>query len=255
MILDEVRRAAKLIYFSKKAVAVTGAGVSTESGIPDFRSDKSLLWERIHAYRFMPIDAYRDGAEDYIGMFWRYWFPLLLPMMDARPNLNHLFLSHLSEANLLSVVITQNTDGLHQKAGSPRVLEIHGNLRYAHCYSCNAHYDMKFVQQEIEGLRLPPRCPACEGIVGPDVVFGFSRTPDYDEALREAENTDLLLVMGSSLLVEHVKEVVHRALSRGANLVIINNQPTPFDAAADVVINERLSHITRTLWETMERYL
>jgi NAD-dependent deacetylase len=252
--LERVRRAAQLIYFSNNPIALTGAGVSTESGIPDFRSDKSLLWERIHAYRFMPIDAYRDGAENYIGMFWRYWFPLLLPMIDATPNVNHHFLARLADLKLLSCVITQNTDGLHQKAGNPHVLEIHGNLRGGHCFSCQRGYPMDFICGQIAALNIPPVCADCGGIVGPDIVFGFERTAHYDEALALAERTDLVLAMGTSLLVDHVKEVVLRAIAAGARLIIINNQPTPFDEAAEVVIRERLSQVTRTLWETVEHY-
>jgi len=252
--LERVRRCARLIYFSRNAVALTGAGVSTESGVPDFRSDKSLLWERIHAYRFMPIDAYRDGVDDYIGMFWRYWFPLLLPMIHAQPNINHYFLARLSELGLLSAVITQNADGLHGKAGSADVLEIHGNLRGGRCFSCGAVCDMDYIQGEIQAVRIPPSCSACGGIMGPDIVFAFERTPEYDIALDRARQADLLLVMGSSLLVDHVKEVVVGALTNGARLIVINNQPTPFDDAADVVINERLSQVTRSLWETVERY-
>jgi len=252
--LERVARCARLIYFSKNALALTGAGVSTESGIPDFRSDKSLLWERIHAYRFMPIEAYRDGVDDYIGMFWRYWFPLLLPMIHARPNINHYFLARLAEFDLLSSVVTQNADGLHGKAGSTSVLEIHGNIRGGRCFSCKAACSMDYILSEIGAVRIPPVCTHCGGIVGPDIVFAFERTPDYDTALDRAAQTDLLLVMGSSLLVDHVKEIVMGALTNGARLVIINNQPTPFDDAADVVIHERLSQVTRTLWETMERY-
>lgn len=253
--LERIRRCAQLIYFSKNTLALTGAGVSTESGIPDFRSDKSLLWERIHAYRFMPIDAYRDGVDNYIGMFWRYWFPLLLPMVHARPNINHYFLTRLSAHNLLSSVITQNTDGLHGKAGSPDVLEIHGNIRGGRCFSCGTACSMDYIMGEIRGARIPPLCAGCGGVVGPDIVFAFERTPDYDEALDRAQRAELLLVMGSSLLVDHVKEVVMGAITKGAHLIIINNQPTPFDDAADVVIRERLSQVTRTLWETLDRYL
>jgi NAD-dependent deacetylase len=252
--LERVGRCARLIYFSKNALALTGAGVSTESGIPDFRSDKSLLWERIHAYRFMPIDAYRDGVDDYIGMFWRYWFPLLLPMIHAQPNINHYFLARLCEQSLLPTVVTQNADGLHGKAGSSNVLEIHGSIRGGRCFSCKTACPMDYIIDEIQAVRIPPACAQCGGIVGPDIVFAFERTPDYDKALERAAKTDLLLVMGSSLLVDHVKEIVVGALTNGAHLVIINNQPTPFDDAADVVIHEQLSQVTRTLWETMERY-
>jgi len=253
--LERVGRCARLIYFSGNALALTGAGVSTESGIPDFRSDKSLLWERIHAYRFMPIDAYRDGVDNYIGMFWRYWFPLLLPMIHARPNINHYFLARLAELNLLSSVVTQNADGLHGKAGSSDVLEIHGNIRGGRCFSCKTACGMDYILDEIKALRIPPACGQCGGIVGPDIVFAFERTPDYDRALERARRAQLLLVLGSSLLVDHVKEVVLGAITNGAHLIIINNQPTPFDDAADVVIHERLSQVTRTLWETMECYL
>ncbi len=256
--LKSVREAAKLIFFSGSTLALTGAGVSTESGIPDFRSPKSLLWERIHSYQFMPIEAYVDGDFNYIEIFYKYWFPLLLPMIYSEPNINHYFLLRLEAWGLLSDVVTQNTDGLHKKAGSSNVFEIHGNVGRGRCTRCAKKYPIEFVIEEIEALNIPPACSECGGIVGPDIVFAFERTPDYDEGLKRAVESEVLLVMGSSLLVDHVKEVVLGCIEGGGKLIIINSQPTPFDAAAEkgggVVIRERLSSVVFTLWEHLSRY-
>lgn len=258
--LEKIREASSLIFSSRRTLALTGAGVSTESGIPDFRSPKSLLWERIHAYQFMPMEAYTEGAFDYIDIFYRYWFPLLLPMIHSRPNINHHFLARLERWGALSGVITQNTDGLHQKAGSKKVFEIHGNLKGAHCRECKTVYDIDFVMERINDLEIPPLCRRCSGVVGPDVVFAFERTPDYDRGLKLAGEADLLMVMGSSLMVDHVKEVVIRTLTddkgnkKRGRLIIINAQPTPFDDVADLVIHERLSRVIGLLREELERY-
>jgi NAD-dependent deacetylase len=252
--MEKIRRAAELLYFSKSAVALTGAGVSTESGIPDFRSPKSLLWERIHAYQFMPMEAYTDGKFDYIEMFYRFWFPLLFPMMESRPNVNHYFLNDMEKRGLLTGVITQNTDGLHRKAGSEKIFEVHGNLEGGHCFACGEGCGMERIVSEIESLNIPPRCPKCGGILGPNIVFAFERTEDYDQGLKLAGGADLLLTMGSSLLVDHVKEIVMKCLGGGGRLVVINAQPTPFDDVAEVVIRERLSLVIGPLWDTIESY-
>jgi len=252
--LEQIRLAATLISFSRRTAALTGAGVSTESGIPDFRSPKSLLWERIHAYQFMPIEAYTDGDFHYIDIFYRYWFPLLFPMIQSEPNVTHHFLARLEEAGLLSGIMTQNTDGLHQKAGSGTVHEIHGNLAGGHCWQCDKKYTIDFILEQIDKPAIPPACTECGGIVGPDIVFAFERTPAYDESLVLAENVDLLLALGSSLLVEHVKEIVNKTLEAGGRLIVINAQPTPFDDVADVVIHERLSTISSLIWEQLGDY-
>ena len=252
--LKQVRRAAALISFSRRTAALTGAGVSTESGIPDFRSPKSLLWERIHAYQFMPIEAYTDGDFHYIDIFYRYWFPLLFPMIQSEPNVTHHFLAHLEAAGLLNGIVTQNTDGLHQKAGNEKVHEIHGNLAGGHCWRCNRKYAISFILEQIQKPAIPPVCTECGGIVGPDIVFAFERTPAYDESLVLAEQVDLLLAFGSSLLVEHVREIVNKTLEGGGRLIVINAQPTPFDDVADVVIHERLSTISSLIWEHLGDY-
>jgi len=253
-VMEKIRRVAELLYFSKNAVVLTGAGVSTESGIPDFRSPKSLLWERIHAYQFMPMEAYTDGKFDYIEIFYRFWFPLLFPMISCEPNINHHFLRDMEAKGLIEGVITQNTDGLHGKAGSRKVFEVHGNLEGGHCFGCGDQYKIEFILDEIESLRIPPRCSKCGGIVGPDIVFAFERTEDYERGLKLAESSDLLLTMGSSLLVDHIKEIVLGCLGRGGKLIVINAQPTPFDDVAEVVIPERLSSVIHVIWDTVERY-
>jgi len=256
---EKIREAAKLIAFSRRTAALTGAGVSTNSGIPDFRSPKSLLWERIHSYQFMPMEAYTDGKFNYIDMFYQYWFPLLFPMVHTKPNINHHFLKCLEERGLLGGIITQNTDGLHHKAGSKRILEIHGNVRGGHCWECHKNYPVKFILDEINALHIPPRCEKCGGIVGPDIVFAFERTPDYTEGLALARESSLLLVLGSSLLVNHVKEIVLQCIEGGGRLIIINAQPTPFDDVAigggGVVIRDRLSSVIGILWDTILRYM
>ena len=179
-------------------------------------------------------------------------------MIYSEPNINHYFLAGLEGWGLLGGVITQNTDGLHKKAGSSNIFEIHGNVGRGRCVVCEKEYPIEFIMGEIDALKIPPPCKECGGIVGPDIVFAFERTPDYDEGLRRAAESEVLLVMGSSLLVDHVKEVVLGCIEGGGKLIIINSQPTPFDAAAEkgggVVIRERLSSVVSTLWEHLSRY-
>jgi NAD-dependent deacetylase len=202
----------------------------------------------------MPMEAYTDGKFDYIEMFYRFWFPLLFPMMSSRPNVNHHFLRDMEEKGLLTGVITQNTDGLHRKAGSNNIFEIHGNIEGAHCFGCGEKYGIDYITGEIESLKIPPLCTKCGKIVGPDIVFAFERTEDYERGLKLAEEADLLLTMGSSLLVDHVKEIVLCCVGGGGRLVVINAQPTPFDDIAEVVIRERLSLVIRPLWDTIAGY-
>jgi NAD-dependent deacetylase len=199
-----------------------------------------------------------DGDFNYIEIFYKYWFPLLFPMIYCEPNINHYFLLRLEAWGLLSGIITQNTDGLHKKAGSSQVFEIHGNVGRGRCTECAKNYPIEFVVGEIETLNIPPACKDCGGIVGPDIMFAFERTPDYDKGLKCAMESEVLLVMGSSLLVDHVKEVVLGCIEGGGRLIIINSQPTPFDEAAEkgggIVIRERLSSVVIPLWDTLSRY-
>jgi NAD-dependent deacetylase len=172
-------------------------------------------------------------------------------MAQAQPNTVHKLLAALEEKGFLRGVITQNIDGLHQRAGSRRVLEVHGHLRSGTCLSCGKRYPIEWVmrQAEQEGV---VQCP-CGGLVKPDVVlFGETLTPAFEEAQRELAKTDLLFVLGTSLTVWPVAGLVPFAASRGASLIIANAEPTPYDSYSDVLLRGDLVLMSELLAKALE---
>ncbi len=236
-----VRLAARLLREARRAWALTGAGVSTPSGLPDFRGPQGL-W-RTHDLEEVSTLAgfHRDPQAFYSFWLWRFE-----RMRQAQPNPVHKFLAALEERGILRGVITQNIDGLHQRAGSIRVLEVHGHVRSASCVSCGSTYSMSWLAAEVGRTGLA-RCP-CGGLVKPQVVlFGEPLTPDFDLAQREVAEADLLFVLGTSLTVWPVAGLVPFAVSHGASLIIANAEPTPYDDLADVLLRGDLVDMTRLL--------
>ncbi len=195
---------------SRHAVAFTGAGISTESGIPDFRSPGGV-WSKHRAIRF-----------------------------QARPNAGHIALACLEAAGRLEAVITQNVDGLHQRAGSRRVLELHGSARRCVCLGCGARHDPDAVQARLEAGEEVPLCPGCGGLLKSAAIFFGQPLPGevLSEALALCRKCDLVLAIGSSLLVEPAASLPLEARRNGARLVILNNSSTPLDTVADIVLRE-----------------
>ena len=230
----EVKLVADMILESKKVVALTGAGISTESGIPDFRGPQGL-WKQIDP-RTSTIQFFRQFPD----AFWQFIVTRLENIMRAEPNRAHYALAELERLGKLSCVITQNVDGLHSKAGSKSVVELHGNMREAVCLSCRRVVSMEEAVSMAKRGHLPPRCD-CGGILKPNVVLFNEPLPEdaYKRALLESMRCDLMLVVGTSLQVYPAAYLPALAKQRGAKLVIINMEPTPFDEAADVVIHTK----------------
>jgi len=224
---DLVGQLARLIRLHRPVVVLTGAGMSTESGIPDFRSRGTGLWNRIDPMQLSASALRRDPAG-----FWRRFGELWGSGPDFQPNRGHLALAGLERAGYVRSVITQNIDGLHQKAGSVRVLEIHGSLRTASCRRCGKSVPLEEAVAQLAGREVP-EC-SCSGHLRPDVVlFEDPMPPVFERAWKEAAAAELLLVVGSSLTVWPAASLVHLT----PRLAIINREPTPADSAAEVVIH------------------
>jgi len=234
--LEETEQLAQLIIQSKKMVVFTGAGISTESGIPDFRSPGGI-WSRYDPEDFT-IQKFLSGRAAR-KTIWKMSVEGGL-LAEAKPNLAHYAIAELYQLGKLDCVITQNIDNLHQKAGVPedRVFELHGNMEWVVCLSCQRRFPMREVVGKIkEGVEVPD-CPDCHGILKPDAVF-FGEALLHEtlrEAIRRAQNCDLFIVIGSTLVIYPAAYIPAYARAAGAKLAIINLTPTPFDEEANVVI-------------------
>jgi NAD-dependent protein deacetylase/lipoamidase len=224
-------RLARLIRESECTVALTGAGISVPSGIPDFRTPGEGLWERVDPMEVAHIDSFRRDP----ARFWSFYRPRLHSLDGVEPKPAHEALAELERRGLLEAVIPQNIDMLHRKAGSERVIEVHGSIRSLSCQSC----DRRFLIQDSEELFDADgvaRCSGCEGPVKPDVVLFGELLPQ--EAMAEAEalaaRADLMLCVGSSLEVYPVAGLPSVTLSRGGNLAIVTKGPTPYDGDAEL---------------------
>ena len=244
---DAAAKIAQLLTQSRNAIAFTGAGISTESGIADFRSPGGV-WSR-----YQPV-LFRDfvSSEDSRRRYWKMKKEGYYEMKMAKPNDGHLALARLEAAGKLAAVITQNIDGLHQDAGSRRVLELHGTSRYCLCMDCDAHFDPDEIQKRLEAGVEIPLCDHCGGLVkSATISFGQSLPADVlTEAFDLSVNTDLVLALGSSLVVEPAASIPLQAKNNGARLVIINRTDTPLDGLADVVVHESIGS---TLSQVMTR--
>ena len=236
--MDSAVELKRLCSRAERLVAFTGAGISAESGIPTYRGAGGM-WHKYDPARYAEIGQFLEDPSYYWSFFRDVRYPVL---RKAEPNAAHRALTRLEERDGLRAVITQNIDGLHQAAGSRRVLELHGNTRRILCMKCGAAYGMGEVHRQIE-TRLPPVCSACEGALKPDVVFFGEPLPRdvLDEALAESRGCDLLMVVGSSLVVHPAASLPVLAKEGGARLVIVNRDPTPLDPLADLVIHAAAS--------------
>lgn len=241
-------KAVQLIWQAHHLVALTGAGVSTASGIPDFRSAACGLWVGQDPLVVASLTAFRQTP----ALFFDWVRPLVSAIHNAVPNNAHAAFTQL---NNLDAIITQNIDGLHTLAGSPIVYEIHGHLRTATCSHCFQKYDAAPLIVDLLATNDIPIC-TCGGVIKPDVILFEEQLPiEVVKHARQAVlSTDLLLVAGSSLSVHPANELPYVAKRRGARLVIINNTPTSADRHADVVLHgdvtEILPEIVRCLDET-----
>lgn len=227
-----IARAAELLNQAGQVVALTGAGFSTASGIPDFRSADDGLWQKYDPMEVASLSAFRTRPE----RFFEWIRPLANQILQAKPNPAHFALAELEAQGCLRAVITQNIDGLHQRAGSKHVIEIHGSLNTMTCVDCfREHAASDFVVPYMETGQLP-RCRQCNGILKPNAVLFEEQLPyaAWQAAKDAIANCNLLLVAGSSLEVVPVAALPMQALENGASLILINHTPTYIDARAEV---------------------
>jgi NAD-dependent deacetylase len=229
---------AELICANQPCVALTGAGVSTESGIPDFRSAGGI-WAQYDPYEVASIEAFRRDPQ----RVWEFYALRLGVLDDAQPNPAHHALARLEREGLLQAVITQNVDGLHHAAGSRDVIEVHGSIRAAVCLACGRRVD------DVRRLLPLPRCEGCGAVLKPAVVMFGELLPEaaIDRATRLAQESALLLVVGTSLEVWPVAGLPAETLAHGGKLAIVNRDPTPYDERAALVVHASAGETLSTL--------
>ena len=240
-----ISKLAELISAGSRIVFFGGAGVSTESGIPDFRSEDGVF-SAIRKYGYPPEEllshSFFTRKPD---IFYRYYKELLMST-DARPNDAHIALAKLEQMGKLSAIVTQNIDGLHQKAGSKNVFELHGSIHRNYCMRCHRFFDAEYVKNH-SGI---PYCP-CGGMIKPDVVlYEEALDPDVMRgAAKHIQNADMLIIGGTSLQVYPAAGFID--CYSGNKLVLINKSRTPYDGRADLVINAPIGQVFRQVMESL----
>ena len=231
--MTDIERLGKILSNSSSAVFFGGAGMSTESGIPDFRSATGIYNQKLHK-TFLPEEMashrfFVNHPEEFFE-FYRERFVYL----DAKPNAGHLALAELERRGVLSAVVTQNIDGLHQIAGSQVVYELHGSIRRSYCVKCHAQYDIDFIMNN----KPVPYCEHCGGIVKPDVVLYGENLDDetFANSIRAIANADTLIIGGTSLIVYPAAGLID--YFKGRHLILINKTETRADSDAELVIRE-----------------
>jgi NAD-dependent deacetylase len=237
--MDDIELLRDLIGSAKRIVAFTGAGISTESGIPDFRSPGGI-WTRykpIYFDDFMSSDEMRRES-------WRRKFATDETMLKAEPNAGHRALAKLVEQGRMSAIITQNVDGLHQRSGVPdsKVIELHGNATYASCLDCGHRHELEPIRKAFLGSGKLPLCVKCDGIVKTATISFGQAMPEIPMARAQDQtmSCDLFIVLGSSLVVYPAAGFPRIAKRKGAKLVILNRDPTDQDEDADVVVHAEI---------------
>jgi len=237
---DDIKRAAELVLNSRHMVAFTGAGHSTASGIPDFRSPGSGLWEKANPMLVASIWAFRLNPKS----FYDWIRPMVDTLLNATPNPAHVALAKMEAMGILKVIVTQNIDNLHQRAGSRRVLELHGHMREATCIRCYKEVPVDPTLEQVLRDGMIPRCE-CGGVLKPNVILFGEQLPIrvLNMAMAEARRCDLILVAGSSLEVTPAADIPYLAVEHRARSIIVNLQPTDFDSCADVVIHGDVTEV------------
>ncbi|MGQ9474292.1 MAG: SIR2 family NAD-dependent protein deacylase [Candidatus Caldatribacteriaceae bacterium] len=240
----EIQEVAHFLYLHKPWLVLTGAGISTESGIPDFRTPGKGLWEQYNHMEILSREVLTNKPE----IFYKVGFRILWSFQKAQPNQAHFTLTEWEKRGWIVGVVTQNIDSLHTKAGSRQVMEIHGHLRSASCLRCHQVFPVERLVEKVEKGEIPPRC-LCGGVMRPDVVlFGDMLPPCFEEAVVFAHRYPLLVV-GSSLQVSPANFLP----SYASRLVIVNLGETPFDRRAQWVLRGKASFILHLLHQEMLR--
>jgi NAD-dependent deacetylase len=239
-----VERLAELVVARRPCVVLTGAGISTESGIPDFRSPTGV-WAQYDPMEYATIDAF---LEDPVKV-WGFYGKRLALLDDAQPNDGHRSLAELEDRGWVRAVVTQNIDRLHERAGSRAIVEVHGSIRTSSCLACGTVVPFA----EVVALLPVPACPSCGRILKPDVVMFGELLPEaaIERATQLAAAAGVLLVVGSSLEVYPVAGLPLETLAAGGSLAIVNRGSTPFDARASVTIDGGAGEVLRALADAL----
>ena len=237
---EKIRKSARLILDTTVVVAFTGAGISTESGLKDFRGEEGL-WKKYDPYYYANYQVFLEKPELYWTMVKeeRYGRD-----QEVKPNLAHLCLAELEAMGKLDCVITQNVDELHQIAGNKKVIELHGSSRTSHCMKCKQEFSYEEVVAKLERDEIPPKCD-CGGVLKASTVLFGEPLPvePFNEAVWWAESAGLMLVIGSSLTVFPAADLPRRVIQRGKKTILINLTETPFDPNFDVIFYEKAGKI------------
>jgi len=253
---EQLKQIAQWIINSEKVIVFSGAGLSTESGIPDFRSPGGV-WDKYDPedFNFHNFIASEASREKYWQMATEMWEPI----KKAQPNPAHLAIAELERLGKLDCVITQNIDGLHSKAGNSeeKILQLHGTAIFVSCLSCQKRYDRDEIQERIKKGQKAPRCDDCRGLLKPATISFGQSMPEKEtqEAYHRSSICDFFIVIGSSLVVQPAASMPLVAKRNGAKLVIINRDPTPYDDMADLVIHGQAGSTMASILEYVKKGL
>ncbi len=246
---SEIAKIAEKIKRGGKNVVFTGAGISTESGIPDYRSQGGI-WDKFRPVYFDEFMSSKASREEY----WRRWVALYQGILDARPNAAHMALARLEQMGLLTAVITQNIDGLHQASGlaDENIIELHGNTCRVRCMSCRKLAPIADVQQRLAAGDMAPECH-CGGFLKPDTISFGQAMPvaEVEKAAALSQDCDFFMVVGSTLLVQPAAHMPVYAKNRGAFLAIINLSETPCDEMCDVRIRSKAGEVLQQIIDSL----
>ncbi len=240
--MDKYLKLKQIIDESKSIILFSGAGISTESGIKDFRSENGLYNEKL-SINVSPEEIISHSFFiNHTKEFYDYYKEKMMPL-NAKPNLAHYYFANLEKKNKRVIVITQNIDGLHQKANSTNVIELHGSIYRNYCTNCNKSFDAEYVKNSI-GI---PRCDKCNGIIKPDVVLYEEGLNEYDIQLAIAAmmTSETLIIVGTSLNVYPASGLIR--YFKGKNIILINKQKTPYDNICDLVFNENIVDVIKKI--------
>jgi len=246
----EIRKAAGLLYNSKEAIVLTGAGISTESGIPDFRGDGGI-WEKYKPEIYGNIQAFLKNPKK----FWELAHKVAPNLFKAKPNPGHYALAELEKMDIIKAVITQNFDDLHQKAGSIIVYEVHGNINRFNCFGCKSSYTKDQIMRKLKKEKGAPLCDFCSSPLKPSVVLFGEGLPTFEiyQSRALAQKADIMLIAGSSLEVAPVCDLPLYTLREGGKLIIVNDQPTNLDKRAEVVIRHKTGIVLPLIIEEIKK--
>ncbi|MBD3405388.1 MAG: NAD-dependent protein deacylase [Candidatus Lokiarchaeota archaeon] len=240
MSIDAIEKARKLIQKSQKISAFTGAGISVDSGIPDFRSEGGL-WERYDPYEYATYDGFLSDP----SKFWTMGQELAEVILKADPNPAHDALATLEKSGKIVGIITQNIDNLHQRAGNSHVIELHGNYLKAYCMKCKKEYVGETIHRRVANGDIPPYCDECDGVLKSEAILFGEPLPEnaMANAIEVCKKSDLMLVIGTSLQVYPAAYLPQLAKNNGAKVILVNLEGTNRDGVADILLRGRAAKI------------